>query len=251
MLFSDYFNQRKNLEKEKKKAEENDKLKSAFLSNMAHEIRTPMHGILGFADILKTTSLSGEQMNEYISIIEKSSTRMLNTITDLIDISKIESGQTEIVLSQVDINTLMENMYTVFKPETEKRGLKFQINIPPEISRFVINTDREKLETILTKLHKNAIKYTPKGSIESGFVIKDRYIRFFISDTGIGIEADKQSKIFERFTQLDNSLSKSYDGTGLGLSITKAYVEMLGGAIWVESEPGIGSKFYFTIPVQA
>lgn len=251
MLLEDYFNQRKTLEMAKRKAEESDKLKSAFLSNMAHEIRTPMHGILGFADMLKTTSLSSEQMHEYIVIIEKSSARMLNTITDLIDISKIESGQTELILSLVDVNGLLDSMYVLFKPEADKKGIQFSCNSALDMGRSLIHTDREKLDTIFTQLLKNAVKYTNKGSIEIGYEHKGEYIEFFVKDTGIGIEQDKQHTIFERFTQADNSLSKNYEGAGLGLSITKAYVEMLGGTIWVESEAGIGSVFYFTSPYEA
>jgi len=251
MLLEDYFNQRKTLEMAKRKAEESDKLKSAFLSNMAHEIRTPMHGILGFADMLKTTSLSSEQMHEYIVIIEKSSARMLNTITDLIDISKIESGQTELILSLVDVNGLLDSMYVLFKPEADKKGIQFSCNSALDMGRSLIHTDREKLDTIFTQLLKNAVKYTNKGSIEIGYEHKGEYIEFFVKDTGIGIEQDKQHTIFERFTQADNSLSKNYEGAGLGLSITKAYVEMLGGTIWVESEAGIGSIFYFTSPYEA
>lgn len=247
-LFEDYFNQRKTLEQAKLKAEESDKLKSAFLSNIAHEIRTPMHGILGFADLLKTTSLSAEQMQEYIAIIEKSSVRMLNTITDLIDISKVESGQTEITLAMVNVKTKLEKMYAIFKPETDKKGLQFIIKDLPESDQVNIRTDRGKLETILSKLLKNAIKYTNHGSIELGYQSKGKFLEFYIRDTGIGIEKDKHISIFDRFTQADNSLSKNYEGAGLGLSITKAYVEMLGGTIWVESEPGKGSVFYFTLP---
>jgi signal transduction histidine kinase len=251
VLFEDYFNQRKTLEQAKLKAEESDKLKSAFLSNIAHEIRTPMHGILGFADMLKTTTLSAEQMQEYIAIIEKSSGRMLDTITDLIDISKIESGQTEVTFSLVDINNQMENVYAAFKPEADKKRLNFSIKTQDDSAKVVVLTDREKLETILAKLIKNAIKYTPEGTIESGYEHKGRYIKFYVKDTGIGIDGDKMLSIFERFTQADNSLSKSYDGAGLGLSITKAYIEMLGGTIWVDSEPGNGSVFYFTIPYES
>jgi signal transduction histidine kinase len=247
-LFEDYFNQRKTLEQAKLKAEESDKLKSAFLSNIAHEIRTPMHGILGFADLLKTTSLSAEQMQEYIVIIEKSSARMLNTITDLIDISKVESGQTEITLSMVDVKTKLEKMYAIFKPEADKKGIHFIIKDFLESEQVNIRTDRGKLETILSKLLKNAIKYTNQGSIEVGYESKGKFLEFYIKDTGIGIEKDKHQSIFDRFTQADNSLSKNYEGAGLGLSITKAYVEMLGGTIWVESEVGKGSVFYFTIP---
>ena len=247
-LFEDYFNQRKTLEHAKLKAEESDKLKSAFLSNIAHEIRTPMHGILGFADLLKTTSLSAEQMQEYIVIIEKSSARMLNTITDLIDISKVESGQTEITLTMVDVKMKLEKMYAIFKPEADKKGIQFIIKDLMEREQVNIRTDRGKLETILSKLLKNAIKYTNQGLIEVGYESKGKFLEFYIKDTGIGIEKDKHQSIFDRFTQADNSLSKNYEGAGLGLSITKAYVEMLGGTIWVESEVGKGSVFYFTIP---
>jgi signal transduction histidine kinase len=249
-LFEDYFNQRKNLENAKKKAEESDKLKSAFLSNIAHEIRTPMHGILGFADMLKTTSLSGEQMQEYITIIEKSSVRMMNTITDLIDISKIESGQTEIDLSLVNISGLLESMYAIFKPQADKKNIQISIQSEDDIEGIHIQTDREKLETIFTHLLKNAVKYTNKGSIVIGCKNEKRHLSFCIKDTGIGIESDKQLSVFDRFTQADNSLSKNYEGAGLGLSITKAYVEMLGGKIWVESEQGVGSAFNFTIPYE-
>jgi signal transduction histidine kinase len=248
VLLEDYFTQRKTLEHAKQKAEESDKLKSAFLSNMAHEIRTPMHGILGFADMLKTASISGEQMQEYITIIERSSARMLNTITDLIDISKIESGQAEVDYSTVDINNLMESIHAVYKPEANKKGLNFDLVNVTETEKIFIRTDREKLETILSKLVKNAIKYTKTGIIESGYEHKGKYLLFFVRDTGIGIEPDKQLTIFDRFTQADNSLSKSYEGAGLGLSISKAYVEMLRGTIWVDSEPGKGSVFYFTLP---
>jgi len=250
ILFEDYFNQRKTLELAKKKAEESDKLKSAFLSNIAHEIRTPMHGILGFAEMLKTASLSNEQMQEYIAIIEKSSARMLNTITDLIEISKIESGQTEINLSVFDIDGQIDSIYAIYKPEADKKGIQLTVNNTLEIGDSHVRTDREKLDTILTQLLKNAIKYTKKGSIEIGYLHKGAFIEYYIKDTGIGIEIDKQQSIFGRFTQADNSLSKIYEGVGLGLSITKAYVEMLGGTIWVESEPAVGSTFYFTLPAE-
>jgi signal transduction histidine kinase len=248
ILFEDYFKQRKTLELAKQKAEESDKLKSAFLSNIAHEIRTPMHGILGFADMLKTASLSAEQMQEYITIIEKSSARMLNTITDLIEISRIESGQTEINQSLINIDGQLDSIYAIFKPEADKKGVHLTINNDSETEGTHIRTDREKLDTILTQLLKNAIKYTKRGSIEIGYMLKNKYIEYYVKDTGIGIEMDKQQAIFGRFTQADNSLSKIYEGAGLGLSITKAYVEMLDGTIWVESEPGKGSTFYFTLP---
>ena len=251
VLFEDYFNQRKTLEQAKLRAEESDKLKSAFLSNIAHEIRTPMHGILGFAEMLKTASLSNEQMREYIAIIEKSSARMLNTITDLIEISRIESGQTEINLSLLDVDGQLESIYAIFKPEADKKGIQLSLKNITETEGLHIRTDREKLDTILTQMLKNAIKYTKKGAIEICYMQKGDFIEYSVKDTGIGIEKDKQHSIFGRFTQADNSLSKIYEGSGIGLSISKAYVEMLGGAIWVESEPANGSTFYFTIPLEA
>jgi len=251
VLFEDYFNQRKTLESAKLKAEESDKLKSAFLSNIAHEIRTPMHGILGFAEMLKTASLSNEQMMEYIAIIEKSSDRMLNTITDLIEISRIESGQIEINLSILDIDGQLDSIYAIYKPEADKKGIQLTVTNSLGIEGLHIRTDREKLDTILTQLLKNAVKYTKGGSIEIAYEQKGDFIEYSVKDTGIGIEKDKQHSIFGRFTQADNSLSKIYEGSGLGLSITKAYVEMLGGSIWVESEPGKGSTFYFTIALEA
>ncbi len=247
-LFEDYFRQRKNLELAKLKAEESDQLKSAFLSNIAHEIRTPMHGILGFADLLKTTSLSGEQMQEYISIIEKSSARMLNTITDLIDISRIESGQAVTDFSLVNIYAHSDSMFALFKPQADKKGLHLLVKNAADLEGCFLRTDRQKLDTIFTQLLKNAIKYTNKGVIEFGNNRNGGYIEFHVKDTGIGIEKDKQLSVFDRFTQADNSLSKHYEGAGLGLAITKAYVEMLGGTIRVESEPGKGSTFYFILP---
>ena len=142
-------------------------------------------------------------------------------------------------------------MYAIFKPEADKKGIHLTMNINLETEESYLRTDREKLDTILIQLLKNSIKYTKKGSIELGYLFKGNYIEYFVKDSGIGIEKDKQQAIFGRFTQADNSLSKIYDGAGLGLSITKAYVEMLGGTIWVESEPGKGATFYFTIPVES
>ncbi|KUO67868.1 MAG: hypothetical protein APF83_10810 [Lutibacter sp. BRH_c52] len=236
----------------KERAEQSDRLKSAFLANMSHEIRTPMNGILGFADLLKATDLSGEKQQKYIDIIQKSGVRMLNIINDIVDISKIEAGLMQVDIKNSNINEQIEFIYTFFKPEVEAKGLQFIIgNTLPEIEAN-IKTDREKLFAILTNLIKNAIKFTNKGTIEFGYhLIKDNgtdKLKFYVKDTGIGILKDKQEAIFERFIQADISNLMVLQGTGLGLAITKAYVEILGGKIWVESEEGIGSTFYFTIP---
>jgi PAS domain S-box-containing protein len=238
--------------KAKEKAEESDRLKSAFLANMSHEIRTPMNGILGFADLLKAPELSGEEQQAYIKIIEKSGKRMLNIINDIIDISKIEAGLIKIERKESNINEQIEYIYTFFKPEAETKKLKFSFNNALPAKEAVVTTDREKLYAILTNLVKNAIKYTHNGSIEFGYNLKKDNetdeLEFYVKDTGIGIPKERHEAIFERFIQADISDKMAYQGAGLGLAISKAYVEMLGGKIRVESEEGEGSCFYFTLP---
>lgn len=232
----------------KEQAEESDRLKSAFLANMSHEIRTPMNGIIGFASLLKIPNLTGDQLKKYVSIIEKSGERMLNIINDLIDISKIAAGQMELIISPCNVNDQMEYLYTFFKPEAKKEGLKLSFSNTLTSEEAVINTDTEKLYAILTNLIKNSIKYTHEGSIEFGYLKKGDNLEFYVKDTGIGIDKERHEAIFRRFVQADIEDKKAYEGAGLGLSITKAYVEMLDGKIWVESEEGKGSQFYFTLP---
>ncbi len=244
--------------REKEHAEESDHLKSAFLANMSHEIRTPMNGILGFASLLKEPNLTGDEQQKYIRIIEKSGARMLNIINDIVDISKIEAGLMEVNLKESNINDQIEYIYTFFKSEVENKGMRlfFKNSLPAK--EAIIETDREKIYAILTNLVKNAIKYTSEGSIEFGYTLVDTLhatslqghssLQFFVKDTGIGIPKNRQEAIFERFIQADIEDTKAQQGAGLGLSITKAYVEMLGGKIWVNSNEGIGSTFYFTIP---
>ena len=245
--------------KAKEHAEESDRLKSAFLANMSHEIRTPMNGILGFADLLKEPGLTGEEQQKYIRIIEKSGARMLNIINDIVEISKIESGQMDVVIKESDINEQIEFLNTFFKPEVEAKGMTISFKTPLPANVATILTDREKLYAILTNLVKNAIKYTNNGSIEFGYdIVEAKHasslppvtptLQFYVKDTGIGIPKDRQEAIFERFIQADIADTRAFQGAGLGLSISKAYVEMLGGKMWVESEEEKGSVFYFTIP---
>ncbi len=231
-----------------KKAEQSDRLKSAFLANMSHEIRTPMNGILGFAELLRQPNLTGEEQQNYIRIIEKSGTRMLNIINDIVSISKIESDQMSVNLSDSNVNEQIEYIYTFFKPEIEGKGMQFSIKNSLPLSQLIIKTDRKKMFAIFTNLVKNAIKYSEIGIIEIGCDRKGEYLEFYVKDTGMGIDTDRQEAIFERFIQADISDKHAYQGAGLGLSISKAYVEMLGGKIWVESQKGSGSTFYFTIP---
>ncbi|MRT94039.1 ATP-binding protein [Ancylomarina sp. 16SWW S1-10-2] len=232
----------------KDKAERSDALKSAFLANMSHEIRTPMNGILGFADLLKEPKLDVETQKDYIRIIEDSGLRMLNIINDIIDISKIEAGLMEVYIKESNINEQIQYIYTFFKPEAEAKGMTLTYNNSLPQEDVFIKTDREKLFAILTNLVKNAIKYSDKGSIDFGYVQKKNYIEFYVKDTGIGIEQDQQQAIFKQFVQEDIADKQARQGAGLGLAISKAYVEMLGGKLGVESEKGIGSRFYFTIP---
>lgn len=236
----------------KERAEQSDRLKSAFLANMSHEIRTPMNGIMGFAELLKEPNLSGEKQQKYIDIIQKSGTRMLNIINDIVDISKIEAGLMQVDIKDSNINKQIDYIYTFFKPEVEAKGIQFVIKKSLSTNKAIIKTDREKLYAILTNLIKNAIKFTNEGSIELGYYLinssKPAHLEFYVKDTGIGIPPNRQNVIFERFIQADISNLMAVQGTGLGLAIAKTYVEILGGKIWVESEEGVGSTFYFTIP---
>ena len=232
----------------KEKAEESDRLKSAFLANMSHEIRTPMNGILGFASLLKGPNLSGKSQKEYIKFIEKSGVRMLEIINNIISISKIESGLVEVNNIKFNINEQQENLYTFFKPEVEAKKIDFSFKSSLPFEYSIIKTDKDKFLSILTNLIKNAIKYTEQGSIEFGYNLKGKFLEFYIKDTGIGIKSNRQKVIFDRFIQADIENKMAIQGAGLGLAISKAYVEILGGEIWVESKIGKGSIFYFTIP---
>ena len=232
----------------KERAEESDRLKSAFLANMSHEIRTPMNGILGFAGLLTSPNLTGEKQQEYIKIIENSGKRMLNIINDIVSISKIESGILEVNISESNLNNQMEYIHNFFQSETDKKDILFIIKNSLAKKNVMIKTDKEKLYAVMTNLVKNAIKFTNTGSIEFGFEKKGKFLEFYVKDSGVGIRQEQKTLIFERFRQGSESLSRNYEGAGLGLSISKAYVELLGGKIWVESEEGKGSTFYFTIP---
>ncbi|WP_423126445.1 hybrid sensor histidine kinase/response regulator [Gaoshiqia sp. Z1-71] len=237
----------------KEKAEEGDRLKSAFLANMSHEIRTPMNGILGFTELLKTLKLNGEEQQTYIGIIEKSGTRMLNIINDIINISKIESRQIEVSVSETNINEQVEYIYHFFRLEAKQKKLHISYKNALQRNEAFIKTDREKVYAVLTNLVKNAIKFTQTGSIELGYLKKDRFLEFYVKDSGPGIPDEQKEIIFERFRRGNETLTRNHEGAGLGLSISKAYVEMLGGRIWVENNAEkntntSGSTFFFTIP---
>ncbi len=237
------------LELSKERAEESDRLKSAFLANMSHEIRTPMNGMLGFSKLLNDKSLSADTQEKYIGIIEKSGDRLLNIINDIINISKIESGLMELIQQETNLNHQIDYISSFFKPEIEEKEMNFVcINSLP-FRKAIIITDKEKLIAILMNLFKNAIKYSNIGTIELGISANENNIEFYVKDMGIGIQKERLDAIFERFVQADIEDKNAYQGAGLGLSISKAYVEMLGGKIWVKSELGKGSTFFFTLPI--
>lgn len=239
----------------KEKAEQSDRLKSAFLANISHEIRTPMNGILGFAELLKDKDITGEEQTEYLEMIEESGDRMLHTIQDIVDISKIESGVVTLNYSDVNLNDQLHYVNDFFKHQAEIKGLQmFYKNGLPD-SQATIKSDQQKIASIFTNLLNNAIKYTKEGSITFGYEFKDvnnkKEVRLFVKDTGIGIPQAKQNIIFDRFMQADVNENRAYEGSGLGLSIAKAYVEMLDGKIWLESEEGVGSKFCVSLPYES
>jgi len=232
----------------KEKAEVSSRLKSAFLANMSHEIRTPMNAILGFADLLNQPELTDEKQAKYFEIIKKSGDRLLTVINDIIDISKVESGQMEILISEFTVLEQINEVHALFNIESIRKGIVMEIKNSLPTNEITIKSDNHKINAILVNLVKNAIKYCDKGTIEIGVARKNAFLEFYVKDSGIGIAKNRQNAIFERFVQADIEDVKALQGSGLGLSISKAYVEMLGGEIWVESESGKGATFYFTIP---
>jgi PAS domain S-box-containing protein len=234
--------------KAKNKAEESDKLKSALLRNISHEIRTPLNGILGFSSLLGEPGLSNEMLQSYVKTIQISSDHLLSIITDLIDISSVEAKIIEQQKSTINLNELLKDIQNLFRLRTTSKNLTLTLNEGLPNDKADIYTDKAKLVQIISNLLSNAIKFTKSGHINFGYLQKKSFLEFYVSDTGIGIPSKYHSKIFDTFFQVDNALSRSFEGTGLGLSICKAYVELLGGTIWLTSKLGEGSTFYFTIP---
>lgn len=234
----------------KEKAEENDRLKSAFLANLSHEIRTPMNAIMGFSQLLEAESYSQEKKQEFIEIIKKSGQYLLSVIDDIIEISRIETRQIVPTLTTVDINPLMRSLHKSMEITIPKeKDIKLLIDIGEPDGNLLIQTDEIKLQQILTNLIANGIKYTEKGYVKFGYRIAgNNGIEFYVEDTGIGIDPKYHNRIFDRFGRVEGDLAVRKGGLGLGLAIAKAYTELLGGTIHLESEPGKGSLFTVFIP---
>ncbi|NVO19475.1 MAG: PAS domain S-box protein [Bacteroidetes bacterium] len=240
------------LKNAKEKAVESDKLKTAFLSSMSHEIRTPMNHILGFIELLKDPGLTEKEKKEFMTIVKSSGNLLLKLIDDIIDIAKLESGQLLINQVDLDLDKFMDDLYISFSDQLRSIGkgrIEFKILKPERLATKTIKTDPLRLQQIVSNLLSNALKFTLEGKITFGYTLySDNKLHFFVEDTGIGIPEEKHLEVFERFRQLDSSYAREYSGTGLGLAISKGLVELMQGEIGLDSEPGMGSRFFFTIP---
>jgi two-component system, sensor histidine kinase and response regulator len=248
----DVITERKNTERDlilaKEKAEESDRLKTAFLHNISHEIRTPLNAIVGFSAFLGNANLSPSKKDEFVKIIEKSNDQLLAIISGIIALATLDAGQEKIYEEETDINELLKTTYDQLMMSTGNHGVSFSYHCSLEDKFALVKTDAVKLMQVLVNLVGNALKFTNQGAVRFGYNLESGYLEFFVEDTGIGIPEDMHQHIFERFRQVDNSATRRYGGAGLGLSLSKGYVELLGGDIRLESELGKGSKFTFKIP---
>ena len=238
----------------RQKAEESDKLKSAFLSNMSHEIRTPMNAILGFSNLLANKTISGNEKLEFIDLIRHNANNLMSLVEDIIEISKIESGQFEIRNAPCHLNSLLNEVKEVFEEELFRRGtnsVKIYLKEGLSDTKLQILTDGERLKKVLSNLVGNAIKFTDKGYVEFGYDLNSKNeLQFHVTDTGIGLPEGSEDLIFNRFYKCSNNDDKLYGGTGIGLTIAKHLVRYLGGEIWVAPKASVGTTFCFTIPFQ-
>lgn len=236
------------LEKAKIKAEESDKLKTVFLQNMSHEVRTPMNGIIGFAEMLNDPELTPTKQKNYTDIIINNSKQLLMIIQDIITISSLETRQFKVNRIHTSINDILFELQTLHNANAKQRNINLFCKKGLKDSQAMIYSDPIKLREVLDNLIGNAFKFTTQGTVEIGYVKKENELEFYVKDTGIGIHQDMHLKIFNRFWQVDQGTTRIYGGTGLGLAISKGYVDLMGGKIWVESDLGKGAVFYFTIP---
>jgi len=231
----------------KEKAEESDKLKTAFLQNVSHEIRTPLNAIIGFSALLNDEDISKDEIKEFTAIISQSGRRLTEIVNNVLDISRIQTGQVKIEQKPILINSIFSDFLTFFSPLAKAKNIILSYHNQDD-KCITIYTDESKLHQILTNLINNAVKFTKFGNIDFGYEIKENFIQFYVKDTGIGISQELYDRIFDRFVQAEQSMTKNYEGAGLGLAISKGLVELLGGRIWLESEIDRGTTFFFTLP---
>lgn len=237
------------LEKAMEKAKESERLKSSFLANMSHEIRTPMNAIVGFSSLLGNSELSKNEVQSFTTHIKKNSEALLVLIDDILDLSKIQANQLNLYPKPVKVVELLQELYEVFRLQTNSKKLDLHLNLGLCDENIVCETDPFRLKQILSNLLSNAIKFTSSGYIEFGIEPgEEKFLKFFVKDTGIGISKETGDRIFDRFLKVENSKLQLYGGTGLGLAISRSLVEMFGGKIWYQSVEGQGSIFYFTVP---
>lgn len=232
----------------KEKAQESDRLKSAFLANMSHEIRTPLNSIIGFSALIIEPDFAPEQHADFAKLIYENGNNLLTVISDIMDISKIEAGQIQIVMQKFSVNQLIQSLQKEFSFIAAKKTIEIRLDPLNPKDEIVLLSDSERIRQVLNNLISNAIKFTDKGSIDLGIKITAGFIQFQVKDTGIGINKAHHDKIFQRFRQVESTPTRKYGGIGLGLPISKSLVELLGGTIWMESELGKGSTFYFKLP---
>ncbi len=230
------------------KAQESDRLKSAFLANMSHEIRTPLNSIIGFSELMTDPDFEVDQQLQFAQMINTSGNNLLLIINDIMDISKIEAGQVLAQKYPVSMNHLIGDIRNEYSYKASEKGLELKLDILNPEEDIRIDSDEVKLRQILINLVGNALKFTREGFVELGFRTTGGFIQFHVKDTGIGIPAEFHNTIFERFRQVEDASTRRYGGNGLGLAISKSLVELLGGKLWLESEPGKGTTFYFTVP---
>jgi signal transduction histidine kinase len=244
--------ERKNEELKKawEKAEMANRLKQAFLNNISHEIRTPLNGIIGFGHLLSEQHIGVDEKMNYLSIMQESSNRLINTVTSFLDVSLLNSGNMELILTTVQPEIVLLETYDKFLSVSMKKQIDIELSIEKIPDDFAFISDENMLRKVLDNLVDNAIKFTQSGKIEIGGEIINDEIRFFVKDTGVGISPEFRDRIFRSFNQENEEITRAYEGLGLGLSIVKGLIELLGGSIDYNSEPGKGTEFYFTLPAK-
>ena len=245
----------------KEKAEQSEKLKTAFLANMSNEILTPMNSLIGFSELLSDPQIQPEEQLEYISHINQSGNYLVNLIDNIIDVAKVESGEVSISHTECKINQMLLDLFAYYDQDLNEKGKNYvslYLKRGNKEKDFAILTEPYRLRQVLDSLLRNAVKYTESGSIEFGYniaqsdeAVTGHSITFHVKDTGSGIPIERLKYIFDRFRHKDDSPVKQFEGAGLGLYLSKAYIELLGGRIWCESVKNKGSEFYFTLPLKS